>query len=69
MAPSGANNKPGEFFVFDFSSYRDTLTVTPVEGEISPGNFRAKPWRRVSDTPSRRYLSKRCSPPAAALRD
>jgi TRAP-type transport system periplasmic protein len=69
IAPNYAYNKPGEFFVFDFSAYRDTLTVTPVKGEISPLNFRAKPWRRVSDTPSRRYFSKRCPPPAAALRD
>lgn len=69
IAPNEAYNKPGEFFVFDFSAYRDTLTVKPVEGEISPLNFRAKPWRRISDTPSRRYLSKRCPPPAAALRD
>jgi TRAP-type transport system periplasmic protein len=69
IAPNYAHNKPGEFFVFDFSAYRDTLTVTPVKGEISPLNFRAKPWRRVSDTPSRRYFSKRCPPPAAALRD
>jgi TRAP-type C4-dicarboxylate transport system substrate-binding protein len=69
IAPNDAHNKPGEFFVFDFSAYRDTLTVRPVEGEISPLNFRAKPWRRVSDTPSRRYFSKRCPPPAAALRD
>jgi hypothetical protein len=59
----------GEFFVFDFSAYRDTLTVTPVKGEISPLNFRAKPWRRTSETPSRRYFSKRCPPPTAALRD
>ncbi len=69
IAPSGAQNKPGEFFVFDFSAYRDTLTLTPVKGEISPRNFRDKPWRRLSDTPSRRYFSKRCPPPAAALRN
>ena len=69
IAPSGAANRPGEFFVFDFSAYRDTLTVTPVKGEISPDNFRDKPWRRLSDTPSRRYFSKRCPPPPAALRD
>jgi len=31
--------------------------------------LRDKPWRRVSETPSRRYLSKRCPPPADALRD
>jgi hypothetical protein len=63
-----AVNRPGEFFVFDFSAYRDTLTVSPVEGQISPLGFRDKPWRRVSDTPSRRYFSKRCPPPTAALR-
>ena len=30
-------------------------------------NFRADPWRRLSTTPTRRYFSKRCPPPAAAL--
>ena len=69
IAPSDAYNRPGEFFKFDLSEYRDTLTLTPVQGEISPRNFRDKPWRRVSETPSRRYLSKRCPPPADALRD
>jgi Bacterial extracellular solute-binding protein, family 7 len=67
IAPSGANNKPGESMVFDLSAYRDTLTLTPVPGQISPDNFRAKPWRRLSDTPTRRYFSKRCPPPAAAF--
>jgi hypothetical protein len=67
IAPNDATNKPDEFFVFDFSAYRDTLTVTPVKGEISPLNFRAKPWRRVSDTPLRRYFSKRCPPPRCAV--
>ena len=69
IAPSGAENRPGEFFVYDFSLYRDTLTITPVEGRVSPLNFRAKPWRRLSETPTRRYFSKRCPPPAAALGD
>jgi TRAP-type transport system periplasmic protein len=67
IAPNGAMNRPGEYFEFDFSAYRDTLTVTPVKGQISPRNFRDKPWRRLSHTPSRRYFSKRCPPPAAAL--
>jgi TRAP-type C4-dicarboxylate transport system substrate-binding protein len=67
IAPNNATNKPGEFFVFDLSSYRDTLTLKPVHGEISPVNFRAKPWRRLSSTPTRRYFSKRCPPPADAL--
>jgi hypothetical protein len=67
VAPNQAENKPGEHFVFDVSVYRDTLTLTPVEGEISPLGFRAKPWRRLSDTPSRQNFSKRCPPPATAL--
>jgi TRAP-type C4-dicarboxylate transport system substrate-binding protein len=67
IAPNAAQNKPGEYFVFDISAYRDTLKLTPVEGEISPLNFRAKPWRRLSDTPSRQHFSKRCPPPATAL--
>ena len=69
IAPSDAYNRPGEFFKFDLSEYRDTLTLTPVQGEISPGDFCDKPWRRVSETPSRRHFSKRCPPPADALRD
>ena len=69
IAPSGATNKPGEFFVFDFSAYRDTVKLTPVQGQISPNNFRDKPWRRLSDAPTRRYFSKRCPPPADALPD
>ena len=36
LAPNGAQNKPGEHFVFGLSAYRDTLTVTPVKGAISP---------------------------------
>jgi len=67
IAPNNAMNRPGEYFVFDFSAYRDTLTVTPVEGEISPLNFRAQPWRLTSDTPSPEYFSENCQPPAVAL--
>jgi TRAP-type C4-dicarboxylate transport system substrate-binding protein len=67
IAPNGAENKPGEFFRFGWSRYRGTLTVTPVKGATSPSNFRAKPWRLVSTTSSRRYFSKRCPPPAPAL--
>ena len=68
IAPTGAANAPGEFFVFGFSAYRDTLAITPVEGELSPLPFRAKPWRRIATTPTRQFFSKRCPPPAAALR-
>jgi TRAP-type C4-dicarboxylate transport system substrate-binding protein len=67
IAPNNAMNKPGEFFVFGLSSYRDTMKLTPVPGHISPMNFRAKAWRRLSASPTRRYFSKRCPPPAQAL--
>jgi TRAP-type C4-dicarboxylate transport system substrate-binding protein len=66
-APNNAQNKPGEEFAFGLSVFRDTLTLTPVKGAISPGNFRVKAWRRVSSTPSRAYFSDRCPPPPAAL--
>jgi TRAP-type C4-dicarboxylate transport system substrate-binding protein len=67
IAPNEAQNKPGEFFVFGFSAYRDTLTVTPVKGKVSPRGFRDKPWRRLSESPTNRFFSKRCPPPADAL--
>jgi len=67
IAPTGALNKPGEFFVFGWSRYRDTLTLTPVPGKISPANFRLKPWHRISGTPSFSYLNKNCPPPPDAL--
>ena len=66
-SPNLAYNRPGEFFRFRWSLYRDTLTLTPVEGASSPANFRAKPWHRVSTTPSRSYFSKECPPPKEAL--
>jgi TRAP-type C4-dicarboxylate transport system substrate-binding protein len=65
--PNIAKNNPGELFRFGWSLYRDTLRVTPVKGAISPENVLAKPWRLISATPSRSYLSKRCHPPASAL--
>ena len=67
IAPDGAANKPGEYFVFGWSQYRGTVTLTPVPGEISPDNFRLKPWHRVSATPSFSSLNKSCPPPANAL--
>ena len=66
-APSGSINMLGEDFVLGWSLYRGVLTLSPVKGAISPGNFRVKPWARVSSTPSARLLSKRCPPPAGAL--
>lgn len=66
-APNFAYNRPGESFRFGWSRFRDTLTLTPVEGAISPENFRAAPWHLVSETPSRRYFSRECPPPKEAL--
>jgi len=67
IAPDNAMNKPGEFFVFGWNLYRDTLTLTPVPGAISPSGWRLKPWHRISTAPSAKYFSKRCPPPATAL--
>jgi TRAP-type transport system periplasmic protein len=64
--PNNAFNRPGEFFVFGWSLYRQTLTLTPVPG-ASPQPFWAKPWQRISSTPSARSFSERCPPPANAL--
>jgi TRAP-type transport system periplasmic protein len=61
--PNNAFNRPGEFFLFGWSLYRETLTLTAP----GPENFRAKPWQRISSTPSVRYFSKRCPPPDNAL--
>jgi TRAP-type C4-dicarboxylate transport system substrate-binding protein len=67
VAPHNAMNKPGEFFVFGWSLYRDQLTLTPVDGAVSPDNFRLKPWHRTSTTPAAKYFNKKCPPPANAL--
>ena len=68
IAPDNAQNRPGDFFVFGWSLYRGTLTLTPVPGAISPLNFRGKPWHRISTTPSAKYFSQRCPPPADCAR-
>jgi TRAP-type C4-dicarboxylate transport system substrate-binding protein len=67
IAPDNSSNKPGEFFIFQWSLYRGVLTLSPVAGAVSPPNFMVKPWARISTTPSGRFLSKRCLPPAGAL--
>ena len=67
ISPTGATNKPGEFFAFGWSLYRDTLTLSPVTGAISPSGWRVKPWHRISTTPSAKYLNQHCPPPANAL--
>jgi TRAP-type C4-dicarboxylate transport system substrate-binding protein len=67
IAPNNAFNKPGEFFTFRWSLYRGILTLYPVKGAESPNPSLGKPWPRISATPSARFLSKRCPPPAGAL--
>jgi TRAP-type C4-dicarboxylate transport system substrate-binding protein len=67
IAPDGATNKPGELFTFRWSLYRGVLTLSAVKGAVSPPPSMAKPWLRISTTPSPRFLSKRCLPPAGAL--
>ena len=67
IQPTNAANKPGEFFRFGWSLYRDTLVVTATPGATSPVNFRGRPWHRISAIPSGRYFNKRCLPPANAL--
>jgi TRAP-type C4-dicarboxylate transport system substrate-binding protein len=67
IAPDGAVNKPGEFFTFGWSLYRGVLTLYPVAGAVSPQPSMAKPWLRISTTPSARLLSRRCLPPAGSL--
>lgn len=65
---TGAFNKPGEFFRYGWSIYRDTLTLTPVAGAVSPSNFRITPWQLLSKTPSHAFFNKRCPLPTQALR-
>jgi len=67
IAPDGATNKPGEFFIYRWSLYRGVLTLFPVPGAVSPSNFMVKPWALISATPSAGFLSRRCLPPAGAL--
>jgi len=67
IAPDGAENKPGEFFIYRWSLYRGMLTLYPVPGAVSPNNFLVRPWALISATPSSRFLSRRCLPPAGAL--
>jgi TRAP-type C4-dicarboxylate transport system substrate-binding protein len=66
-APTDAANRPGEFFRYHWSRYRDQLTLKPVKGAISPGNFRVKAWRLLEGEPSLGGLSRRCPPPIKGL--
>jgi TRAP-type transport system periplasmic protein len=67
ISPNGALDRPGELYTYNWSLYRDELTLRPVAGAVSPPPTRAKPWRRVSTTASMRVFNKRCPPPANAL--
>jgi hypothetical protein len=64
IAPNNTVNKPGEDFKFTWSRYRDTVSVGPVKGAISPSNFRGRSWHRLSAKPSEAPLDPRCPPPA-----
>ena len=63
IAPTGANNKPGEFFIWRWSLYREKLKLLP----IRPTDLPTLTWTRIDTSPSARYLSKRCPPPPKSL--
>lgn len=63
LAPTNANNKPGEQFIFKPQLYRGTLTLRA----ITPKDVATMIWRRTNTPPSRSALDQRCHPPAAAL--
>jgi hypothetical protein len=65
IPPGGPFVKPGELFTYGWSRYRGVLTLSPVQGAVSPAP--PKPWVMISTTPSARFLSKRCPPPSGAL--
>jgi hypothetical protein len=69
-APNNAINKPGEEFGFNWSLYRDELTLTTKDGAISPLPDGAQ-WKfqQVSTTPDTSALNQECPPPAAAFRN
>jgi TRAP-type C4-dicarboxylate transport system substrate-binding protein len=60
-------NRPGEFFRYRWSRYRDRLTLGPVEGAISAEPMRVNPWRLMDEEPTRGDLASRCLPPEDAL--
>ena len=63
IAPTNAENKPGERFLWKITLYHQILTLRP----ITPTDLTAQTWHRVNQTPAARYLSRRCPPPANAL--
>ena len=67
QTPNNAISRPGEVYRFGWSRYRDQLTLTSVEGAISPNNFYVEPWRLLDSEPSVEALSSQCPPPEEAL--
>lgn len=68
QSPTGSTNKPGEELVFDWSLYRDVLTLTHHEGGISPvPEGQQWPLNRISPTPDPGALNQQCPPPAEAF--
>ena len=67
ISPNDALNTPGEKYRFQWSRYRDRLTLMPVKGAISPEPMLVKPWRLLDREPSLGALSSRCAPPREAL--
>ena len=67
IAPNNAMNRPGEYFVFDFSAYRDTLDARTGRGRDLAVQLPGRAVAPAPDTASSEHLSTRCPPPAAAL--
>jgi TRAP-type C4-dicarboxylate transport system substrate-binding protein len=63
VAPTGAVNKPWEYFAWRWNLYREVLTLRP----IRPTDLTVERWQRTSATPSKGALSHRCLPPKGAL--
>jgi TRAP-type C4-dicarboxylate transport system substrate-binding protein len=63
IAPTNAQNKPGEEFVQRWSLYHGTLTLTA----ISPADLPPMTWHQLGVKPDGSVLSRRCLPPAAAM--
>lgn len=66
-SPNHAFNRPGEFFAFGWSLYRDVLTLTAINSDLSPSVFLVRPWHRLDTTPSASVLNQNCPPPPKAF--
>jgi hypothetical protein len=65
-SPGAATGMATDIYAFQWSRYRDILTLTTVRG--APGPYlAAKPWRRIAGSLSVASLSRRCPPPSTAL--